>query len=74
VGLEATASSEGLALGTQFELQIDAFVGERQVIHFEVARRSDDGDLVRLLDDSTVTLRGLNRDLWSTQPSAWCEQ
>jgi hypothetical protein len=72
VGLESTPSNEPIPVGSEFELQVDALVGERQALHLELARRDADGDLVRLLDDSTVRLRGLDRALWSPEPEAWC--
>ncbi len=55
-----------------FELQIDALVGEQHAIHFEVAQRRGDTDLVKLLNGGGPGLKGRDRQLWSRHPSAWC--
>jgi hypothetical protein len=73
VGLESTPSDDPLPPGTRFELQIDVLAEERQMVHFEVASRNAAGDLVRLRDDSTVRLKGLDRALWTTEREAWCK-
>jgi hypothetical protein len=72
VALTSTRSTEAIPVGTVFDLQIDALVGERRALHFEIVRRTEDGDLVRLLDDSTIRVHGLDRAMWSPDPAAWC--
>jgi len=71
-GLSAVPTDERPADGSSFELQLVALVDEERVLHFEIAGRSDDGDLVQLNDDSMYQVRGLDRDLWSPLPSVWC--
>jgi hypothetical protein len=56
-----------------FELQIVVQSGEELLLHFDVADRRGDKDLVQLIDGSTVRIRGLDRRLLVPDPSAWCE-
>jgi hypothetical protein len=70
--LTASPDTQELPVGSKFELQIDAMIGETHALHFEVARHDGDADLVRLLDDSTIKLKGLDRRLWTPDPKLWC--
>ncbi len=56
----------------KFELQIDVLNGEQHSVHLEVGARRGDTDLVKLLNDDVVELRGLDRALWSADPAGWC--
>ena len=58
--------------GFVVQLQIEVLISGRSALHFEIVDRNADGDLVRLLDDSTVRMKGLDRKLWVPDPMAWC--
>jgi hypothetical protein len=70
--LTATPSQETAPVGTPFVLQIDVLMGERHAVHLEVADHEGGGDFVRLLDDSSVIVQGIDRQLWSPDPAVWC--
>jgi hypothetical protein len=70
--LKAEPTSERPANGQSFELQIVAEMGEERALYLDVAGRGERDDLVQLIDGSTIWLRGLERDLWSTNPRDWC--
>jgi hypothetical protein len=72
--LKAARTEEKVGDGLAFELQIVALMGDEIALQFEVAGRSEKGDLVQLYDDTTVRLRGLDRKLWSARPADWCEE
>jgi hypothetical protein len=55
-----------------FELQIVVLSGKERLLHFEVAGRKEGRDLVQLFDGSTIRVRGLDRELLSADPRAWC--
>lgn len=57
-----------------FELQIDVLMGEEHAVHFEIGRRQGHTDLVKLLSGDVVELRGLDRGLWSSDPTVWCSK
>ncbi len=71
--LESTPRDGSLPVGSPYELQIDVLINETHAIHFEIAPAPGEGDIVRLMDDSTHVLYGLDHDLWAPQPSAWCQ-
>jgi hypothetical protein len=70
--LKAVPTSETVSEGTAIELQIVALIGEERLLHLEIADRNGSGDLVRLMNDTTYRIQGLDRTLWSTNPAAWC--
>jgi hypothetical protein len=70
--LKAAPTSARPADGDSFELQITAQIGEERALHFDIADRNDQGDLIQLNDHSTFRLRGLDRRLWSPHPKDWC--
>jgi hypothetical protein len=70
--LKAVATSERPADGAVFELQIVALSGEERTLHFDVADRKDGRDLLQLPNQATYRLQGLDRELWSPDPQAWC--
>jgi hypothetical protein len=72
--LKAVRTEEQPADGNAFELQIVALMGEEIALPLEIADRDNAGDLVHLLDDSRVRLRGLDRNLWSPRPADWCKE
>lgn len=72
VALKLTPTTGSIPVGARFELQVDALVDQRRAVHLEVAEASGDRDFVRLTDDSTATVKRLSRELWSTDPLAWC--
>ena len=57
---------------SDFELQIVVLSGEERLLHFEVAGRKEGRDLVQLIDASTIRVSGLDRELLSADPRAWC--
>jgi hypothetical protein len=72
--LTAVPSAERPAGGGDFDLQIVAQSGDRPVLHLNIAgRNGENKDLVVLLDDSTFRVSGLDRQLLSPEPRAWCE-
>jgi hypothetical protein len=73
VGLKSTPSTEPTPEGNAFELQIVALSGEESALHFEVAGRDGNGDLVRLIDNSMLRVQGLDRALWTPKPELWCK-
>jgi hypothetical protein len=70
--LKAVPTSEPVPDGAAFRLQISALVGEKRVVHLELADRNEAGHLTRLDDDSMVRIQGLDVSLWSAQPADWC--
>ncbi len=70
--LKAVPASARPADGDSFELQIVALNGEERALHFDVADRNDQGDLIQLNDYSTFRVRGLDRRLLSPRPQDWC--
>jgi hypothetical protein len=72
--LKAVTTNEAVPDGRAFQLQISALVGEKRVVHLELADRNVSGDLARLDDDSMVRIRGLDLGLWSPHPSDWCRK
>jgi hypothetical protein len=70
----AIPSDEKPTSGSVFELQIMALMGEERAIHFEIADRNEQGDLVQLFDASTYRVQGLDRSLWSPRPEDWCKE
>jgi hypothetical protein len=68
-GLTAVQTLDALA---HFELQIVALIGQERALYFDVGERGEAGDLVQLGDQSRVRVKGLDRALWSPEPSAWC--
>jgi hypothetical protein len=70
----AVPSGEHPTNGSVFELQIMALIGEERAIHFEIADRNEQGDLVQLFDASTYRVQGLDRGLWSPRPEDWCAE
>ncbi len=55
-----------------FELQIVVLSEQERVLHFDVASRHEGADLVQLNDGSRFRISGLDRELWSPDPAAWC--
>ncbi len=70
--LKAEPTSERPVDGNSFELQIVAQIGEERALSLDVAGHGERGDLVQLVDGSTLRVRGLDRNLWSPNPSDWC--
>jgi hypothetical protein len=70
-GLRAVQTDER-PQGDSFELQIVALMGEERALLFDIAARRDGWDLLQLGNASTFRLEGLDRQLWSADPSAWC--
>jgi hypothetical protein len=70
--LTATKTNEPSPDGTSIELQIVAQIGQVHALHFEVAGSDERGTLVRLVDDSTRRVRGLDLALWRADPGVWC--
>lgn len=70
--LKAAPTSARPADGDSFELQIAALIGEERALHFDIADRNDQGDLIQLNDHSTFRVRGLDRRLLSPHPKDWC--
>jgi hypothetical protein len=70
--VRAVTTDEPVPDGMAFQLQVDLLIGEERAVHLEVAARNDDGDLVRLDNDSMVRVQGLDRELWSPHPPDWC--
>ena len=70
--LKAEPTSERPVDGNSFELQIVAQVGEERALSLDVAGHGERGDLVQLVDGSTLRVRGLERELWSPNPRDWC--
>jgi hypothetical protein len=71
--LKAVRTEEPIPSGAGLDLQIVAQIGEERVLYLEVAKRDARGDLAQLFDDSRVRIQGLDRELLSTNPRAWCE-
>jgi hypothetical protein len=55
-----------------FDLQLVVLNDQQRVLHFDIAPRSQDTDLVQLNDLSRFRIRGLDRELWAPDPTAWC--
>src|ERR1041384_4223985 len=61
--LKAVPTSEPVPEGAEFRLQISALVGEKRVVHLEIADQNPTGHLTRLDNDSMVRLQGLDAGL-----------
>lgn len=72
--LKAVTTNEAVPDGRAFRLQISALVGEKRVVHLELADRDASGDLARLDNDAMVRIQGLDLGLWSPHPSDWCRR
>jgi hypothetical protein len=72
--LRAASTNQAVPEGTAFQLQIDLLIEEERAIHLEIADRNEEGDLVRLENDSMVRVQGLDRGLWSPHPPDWCRE
>jgi hypothetical protein len=70
--LTAVRSAEPAPPGNAFGLQIAVLMGEELALRFDIADRTEEGDLVRLGDNSTARVRGLDHELWSADPATWC--
>lgn len=70
--LKAVPTHEPVPKGADFRLQISALVGDRRVVHLELADQNEVGHLTRLTNDSMVRLQGLDGGLWSPLPADWC--
>jgi hypothetical protein len=70
--LKAEPTSERPTGGDSFEFQIAAEAGDERALSLDVASHGERGDLVQLIDGSTWRVRGLERDVWSTNPRDWC--
>jgi len=70
--LKVVPTTEAVPAGAAFQLQITAQVGEKRVVHLEIADRDATGHLTRLDNDSMVRLQGLDVGLWSPHPADWC--
>jgi hypothetical protein len=70
--LHAVPTSEPVPDGMDYQLQITLLTGDERAVQMDVAARNDDGDLVRLDNDSMVRVQGLDRGLWSPHPPDWC--
>jgi hypothetical protein len=70
--LKAEPTGERPVDGNSFELQIVAEIGEERALSLDVADHGERGDLVQLIDGSTLRVRGLQRELWSPNPRDWC--
>lgn len=55
-----------------FELQLDVTSGDETLLHLELSPRRDDVDMVQLLGGDVFELRGLDRNLWSSEAATWC--
>lgn len=67
--LRAVKSSDALG---QFELQIVLLIGEERALYFDIGERRDGKDLIQLGDQSRFVVTGLDRELWSPDPTSWC--
>jgi hypothetical protein len=72
--VRAVSTNQAVPEGSAFQLQIDLLIEEERAIHLEVADRNEEGDLVRLENDSMVRVQGLDRGLWSPHPPDWCRE
>jgi hypothetical protein len=70
--LKAEPTGDRPVDGNSFELQIVAEIGEERALSLDVAGHGERGDLMQLIDGSTLRVRGLERDLWSPNPRDWC--
>jgi len=71
--LKAVRTDEQIPSGAGLDLQIVAQIGEERALYLEVAKRdARGGDLVQLFDDSRYRIQGLDRELLSPHPQAWC--
>jgi hypothetical protein len=70
--LKGEPTSDRPVDGNSFELQIVAEIGQERAVYLDVADHGDRGDLVQLLGGSVLRVRGLDRELWSTNPRDWC--
>lgn len=70
--LAATKTGEPSPDASAIELQIVAQIGQAHALHLELAGSDERGTLVRLPDDSTRRIRGLDRKLWRPDAGAWC--
>jgi hypothetical protein len=58
--------------GAEFELQVIAQIGQERALHFDMAGRVGERDLVQLGDYSTYWISGFDRALWTPDARAWC--
>jgi hypothetical protein len=70
--LKAETTGDRAVEGNSFELQIVVEIGQERALSLDVAGRGERGDLVQLVDGSTLRVRGLERELWSPHPRDWC--
>ena len=70
--LKAEPTGDRPVDGNSFELQIVAEIGKERALSLDVADHGERGDLVQLVDGSTLRVRGLERELWSPNPRDWC--
>jgi len=70
--LKATRTGEASPDGDAYGLQIAVETDAGLALRFDVADRNAQGDLVRLGDNSTARVLGLDRELWSPRPADWC--
>jgi hypothetical protein len=70
--LQALRTDEPPPDGNAYALQIAVDTDAGLALRFDVADRNAQGDLIRLGDNSTARVRGLDRQLWSPKPEAWC--
>ena len=70
--LKAEPTGDHPVDGNSFELQIVAEIGQERALYLDLAGHGERGDLVQLIDGSTLHVRGLERELWSPNPRDWC--
>jgi hypothetical protein len=71
--LKAEPTGDRPVDGNSFELEIVAEAGEARALSLDVADHGERGDLVQLVDGSTLRVKGLDRELWSLNPRDWCD-
>ena len=70
--LKAEPTSDRPVDGNSFELQIVAESEQERALTLDIAGHGERGDLVQLIDGSTLRVKGLDRELWSPNPRDWC--
>jgi hypothetical protein len=70
--LKAEPTGDRPIAGNSFELQIVAEAGQERAFYLDVAGHGERGDHVQLVDGSALLVKGLERELWSTNPRDWC--